>query len=126
MEEHLIDNELNPSPKDILHGILRWWEKKRLLFNAIIIGIALLAFVQALLTGTVHNQLGLSFVIQSIVYLLFINGCYCVGWGLQSLGYYYFNIHSDSNVLEYVLFVSGTLFTGLITYFGFLQYLRYW
>lgn len=125
MEEHLIDNELNETPKDVILGIMRWWEKKRLLFNAIIIGIALIALIQAFLTGSMNNHLGFSFFVQSAIYLIFINCCYCVGWGLQLLRYYYFNLQSDSKSLDYILFVGGTLFTGLVTYIGFLIYLRY-
>ena len=125
MDDHLIDSELNEIPKDTIREIMSWWERKRLLFNLIIAGIALLALIPNLIAGTINNTLGLSFIIQSAVYLIFINCCYCAGWGIQLLRYYYFNFQNDSNALDYVLYTIGTLFTGLFTYFGFLVYLHF-
>lgn len=125
MDDHLIDNELNEIPKDTIREIMSWWERKRLLFNLIIVGIALLVLIPNLIAGSLYIAVDLGILIRSAIYLIFINCCYCAGWGTQLLRYYYFNFQNDSNALDYVLYTIGTLFTGLFTYFGFLEYLRF-
>ena len=129
MEEHLIDTELEkPSTdKDILMEILRWWERKRLLFNLIMLCIILLAVIPYLYfqTDALSHILDASFITRSILYFVFINTCYCAGWGIQMLGYYYFKITYDSNVLDYFFFIIGSLFTGYVTYFGYIEFLYY-
>lgn len=127
MEDDLIDNELSESPKDVILGIMRWWEKKRLIFNLIMIGIVSLAVGVYLFkrpNNFSHIFNGIFFV-QSLFYFVFINVCYCAGWGIQLLGYYYFNIQYDSKALDYTLFGIGSLFTGFVTYHGYLEYLIY-
>lgn len=127
MEDNLIDNELNESPKDVILGIMRWWERKRLLFNLITLGIIMLVVIPFTIShvdGYSHILNG-PFIIQSLLYFVFINLAYCAGWGIQLLGYYYFKIQYDSNALDYVLFIIGSLFTGLVTHEGYTEYLYY-
>jgi hypothetical protein len=128
LEEHLIDTELKESPKDIVLGIMRWWEKKRLIFNLIILSIVILAigtcFYQR--PNSLARVFDIPFFTQSLFYFIFINVCYCAGWGVQLLVYYYFNIqYDDSKYLDYLLLILGTLFTGGVTYFGYLENLMY-
>ncbi|MCJ8290199.1 MAG: hypothetical protein HRT58_11100 [Crocinitomicaceae bacterium] len=127
MEDNLIDNELNESPKDVIIGIMRWWERKRLLFNMMTLGIIMLAVIPFTISKVdgVSYILSGPFIIQSLFYFLFINIAYCAGWGIQLLGYYYFKIQYDSNALDYVLFIIGSLITGLVTYHGYLEYIFY-
>ena len=127
MEDRLIDNQLDESPKDVILGIMRWWEKKRLLFNLIILGIVVIT-VGTYLYEHPHNTdhiFNIPFVVQSLFYFIFINICYCAGWGIQLLTYYYFKIQYDSNALDYVLFVIGTLFTAFVTSAGYLEFVRW-
>ncbi|MFK7784763.1 MAG: hypothetical protein AB8B56_06600 [Crocinitomicaceae bacterium] len=128
MEDKLIDNELNQLPKDVMLEIMGWWEKKRLLFNLIISGIVVLCVGAFLFEDSdgIEAVFNRSFLIQSILYFIFINICYSLGWALQLLGYYYFNTQYDSKALDYTLFIIGTLFTSYVTYAGYLEFLMYW
>ncbi|MDG1331584.1 MAG: hypothetical protein P8P74_04595 [Crocinitomicaceae bacterium] len=126
MEDHLIDSEIDESPKDVILGIMRWWEKKRLLFNMIILSIIAIVISLHLVErpNSYRYIFGGGFIIQSIFYFVFINICYCLGWGVQLLRYYYFKTQYDSKALDYVLFIFGTLVTGFFTYTGYLDYLN--
>lgn len=125
MEDHLIDNELNDAPKDVIFEILGWWEKKRLLFNLIILGMVGLAAIPYIVYYSFGSSRVFSgaFLIQSILYFIFINAAYCAGWGIQCLRYYYSKTQPESDVLNFILFTLGTLFTAFVTYFGYSSWL---
>lgn len=126
MENDLIDGiETNQNPNDFAMNLIRWWEKKRLLFNSIILLVAFLgvALASTSNSGRIDQLYESEFFILSLLYFILINACYCVGWGIQLLAFYYFKIQHHSNALDIVLFVLGTSFTSLVTYSGYHDYL---
>lgn len=127
MEEDLIDTTLNEVPKNVVAEIFRWWERKRLLFNLLMIGIIVFVAAMHLLTNSDtpnYYRFSSDFFVRSIYYFLFINICYCAGWGIQLLAYYAFDIQYNSvKIVNIVLFTIGTVFTGYITLEGYTSYL---
>lgn len=98
---------------------MRWWEKKRLLFNLIIVGIIILAIIDTYSHFTIRRLLSPSFFIQSILYFIFLNICYCAGWGVHFLRHYYLNSLDNSKTTNITLFVIGTLITAFFSFDGY-------
>jgi hypothetical protein len=101
---------------------MKWWEKKRLLFNLIIVAVVIIVVIDTYSEYTFDRLLSPIFFIQSILYFLFLNICYCAGWGIQFLRYYYFNGLDDSKAFDITLFVLGTIFTAFVSYAGYSEF----
>lgn len=113
--EEAIDEELvnkkNDEPN--LFGVIRWWEKKRLLYNAIVFGIQL-ACMLIYLPGTIDFGISMA-IIGSLLFLLAANLFYCIGWGGEMLLIYYLKIGDSNTDGRMAFFIFGVAFSGLVT-----------
>lgn len=92
-----------------VYKTIRWWERKRLLYNAFpLIG----GLLVPLLRSEVPN--GVSNLSEFLVLPIFIFGAnlfYTFGWASEVLLNYYFKLPSWGKGLRRVLFVLGCLFS---------------
>ncbi len=123
MEDQLIDRPTEQAPKDEILGIIRWWERKRIWFNVLQI-VIILFIIFFMETHWALNKMSRPiFYIESGLYFLFINICYCAGWGAHLLMYYYFKSIDKSHILDFLMLLAGSAFTGLVTFVGYNAYL---
>ncbi|NVK65416.1 MAG: hypothetical protein HWE22_12565 [Flavobacteriales bacterium] len=125
MEDQLIDSETEEAPKDVILDIIRWWERKRILFNVLQVGIVLFVLFFFYNGSSISAILRSEFIFQSLLYFLFVNFCYSAGWGVHLLLYYYFKTKDTSHILDIVLLILGSLFTSLVTFQGYYMFFRW-
>jgi len=92
-----------------IHRAVKWWEKKRILYNVITLVGGLLVL---LLRSEVPN--GISSLSNYIIigYWLFgANIFYTCGWGLEILLNYYFKFRFWRDGIRLILFVLGSSFS---------------
>ena len=113
------DNEKRAST---IKEVILWWEKKRVLFNLLVIAMMtwciydMLNLPMVKITGT--NQI----ILESLIYLLVANLFYSLGWGIEVLGHSFLNTRRLNAAEKWSLFAFGTLMTLTWTffYYGFL------
>jgi hypothetical protein len=101
--------------------MVKWWEKKRLIYNAILLPItAIIIWSMWEYVGPTCTQ---EEAIANAIWIIFgANICYTGGWVGGVLKYYYFGSYSLSLTSRWVLFSLGTLFSISVIdlYFTFL------
>lgn len=111
-------NELIDSPTAIesdknFMEIIGWWEKKRILYNVILIPIefimAIIIWNGTLRWGTNNVLLG------SIIFTLCANVLYTMGWGLEFLSRYYIKSLKFKDQTRLLLFIIGSIFSIFTT-----------
>ncbi len=94
-----------------IYKSIRWWERKRLLYNVFpLLGGLLVPFLRS----DVPN--GISTLSPFLIILFFLFGAnifYTLGWATELLLQYYFKIPLWGNGIRRILFVLGTLFSFL-------------
>jgi len=95
---------------------VKWWEKKRMVYNIIFIGTQIMMML-VYWKGTL--QYGLEYaVIDSFIVVLIANMCYCLGWGLEILADYYFNYELGERYRNvcYALGIGFSVVLALLAY----------
>ena len=93
---------------------VRWWEKKRLVYNLITLSGGLLVFF---LSSQVPNGLSPNDFYQIHPYLFLgimlfgANLFYCCSWGAEVLLNYYFKLPFFSKTLRLFFFIGSSLFS---------------
>jgi len=104
-----------------LKSDFKWWESKRWIFNLLIIAFASYAIYN------VFSQSSSYFLIDDIltlfIWLIGANVFYSLGILSQLFDWYYLNEYFGLKKYRLFLFVSGTLFSCVWTYFFF--YINY-
>lgn len=114
MTTDILDEGLGNIAKGPLEDSIRWWEKKRLLFNIVVAVCGLLPAVFAL--GNMGFTLIL-FLVGSIFWGLGANALYCAGFMLEALSFHYLKTEKPFTWLRWTLFICGLGFSSLITLF---------
>lgn len=102
---------------NLILGIVQWWEQRRLRYNLIVGGVGVLAifFISTMINLIIHQQIVLYMI---FVYGLIANTAYLLGWVLEILLRYYFNItlgKQSRNVLYWLgVFVSILPILGVL------------
>ena len=121
MENDLIDdNTENQSPDSLTMNLIRWWERLRLPYNLFVIVLQFIfiyVFIGVDHIGGVGDFLAI--VIFSLAYLFLMNLCFCLGWGLPLLHYYYFKFKPISKSNRIILLISGCILTIIVTFFTY-------
>ncbi|MFK8104057.1 MAG: hypothetical protein AB8G15_16100 [Saprospiraceae bacterium] len=109
LDYKLKDTEIN------FFAPVRWWEKRRLLYNFIFVGVIVLTMI----TFSVGvERYGISTaVIHTLIVVLIANAFYSVGWGLEILVSYYFPATRFNSTLRMVFYLLGTLFSVSLAWF---------
>ena len=89
---------------------LLWWDKKRLLFNAIILFTAL-----AYLLAIAPEHFGLEQIFGALVYAGVLNIFYCLGFIVEIYDEVYFQSRLNSIRYRWLFFVLGTLISLCFT-----------
>ncbi len=111
-ENEILDSNFNEEKSIKLLEAVSWWERKRLIYNALLLSVELLvmfSYLDALKIFGIENAIG-----QTIFVNIIANVFYSSGWGIEILGVYYFKKFTLTNTIRMILFVIGLLFSLLI------------
>lgn len=113
--------EVNESlTKFILHESVKWWEKKRILYNVILIGFALVfAFAKNEFPNT---NWSIESTLSICVWIFGANIFYCGGWGSEVLLKYYVDGKINKNMRKF-LFIMGMGASILWTIIALIPYI---
>ena len=116
-EDQILDYE-TPSPvKYDLGFFLAWWERKRMIYNFIILGVQLfiifIMWEETRLFGLMSAFWG------SLGYLIVANLFYSIGWGLEIITLYYIGENDFLVSNRIFLFITGLLFSIFLTVFSY-------
>ena len=93
--------------------MVRWWEKKRLIYNLIIIPMTILTL--SLYWKDVGVSIGhKAIIIDALFMLAWCNVLYTSGWVGGVLRRYYLGSYPFSNFGRWLLFILGTIFSVLV------------
>jgi hypothetical protein len=101
---------LAPQKMDIWEAIT-WWEKKRLLYNIVINGLAIgrlffeLSKLNSPFTQSHFPWLPIIFIV--IQFFILANFCFCIGYVLEILEFYYFKKIDFFKYRRWGLLISG-------------------
>lgn len=122
--EELLDTDIYSKRVNTISEIIKWWEKKRILFNAIVLAseVATISFFSE---GTkrfgVDNAL-----FWSLAYTIAANMFYTFGWIVGiTIRYYKLDTLSFYNQNKLVFYIIGVLFSVLLTVFLYADTLNY-
>ena len=77
---------LYPAPAERKVGkIIRWWEKRRLAYNAVVAGCVTGTAFVGLLTLNPPSEVLLALLAPGLPFLVMANVCYTLGWMVESL-----------------------------------------
>jgi hypothetical protein len=110
-----MENETKQSQKKLTFPMemVRWWERKRLLFNAIVVLITSLTIWSLWqYTGPLASKTEL--IHHAFWLIVWCNVMYTSGWAGGILRRYYIKGQTFSNTGRWLLFIAGTIFTAFI------------
>lgn len=116
-EENLIDKFTPRGSDKALLAMVKWWEKKRLYFNLIILAASVLVLQSAPQNHIYHGEWSVRMT-TAIFNLIGANFCYSLGWGIGILKMYYFKSHPATTQERWTLFIIGSAFSFLVTFIG--------
>ncbi len=111
-DQEILDSTINNKQYKQLLLALRWWEKKRLVFN-IIVGV-----VGFLGLGLVSVRMFPIEFAGIIFWGLFLNLCYSLGFLFEVFDAYYFKGKLRLYRFRLIFFIVGTLSAVLVTFLG--------
>lgn len=97
------------SEKDNFKKHILWWEKKRILFNIIVVGFSVFLmykfwnYPMRLIIG------GPQIIFHAILVVIFLNVCYTAGWITELILAYLFDWNGIGKFGKWVFFILGTL-----------------
>lgn len=117
MSEDLLDSTDEQSTDSSILSNVRWWERMRIWYNVIIVGMLVTSFFFVRYGSSYNYWRVTERVIVLAIYLVIANLFYCLGWGLDLLFRHYFKIRGFGKGLNIGLFSVGTLLVALFTLF---------
>lgn len=109
-EEELVDNGVFNNKGDNITHALTWWEKKRIWFN---LSVGLSGLIAILLSPQLSLNLDM---IAILVYGLFANLLYSIGFLLEAFDNYYFKDKLKRHRFRQPLFLIGTITFSITTF----------
>ncbi len=103
-EEEIIDFKEEEAPEMGLQNALKWWEKKRLLFNVIVgcFGLFAILFPNGF-------DFDLIVIIGSLMWGFVANALYTAGFLLESFAIHYMKSNEGLKKLRWLFFTLGTM-----------------
>ena len=106
--QEILDAEFSDKTEYVEIEVVRWWERKRLLYNALLFGLEIFLM---LLYGEETMRFGIGrAIILTLITNFIANIFYTAGWVLEIFISFYFKKRMPS-AFKKVLFVLGTLFS---------------
>lgn len=118
--QNIIDaSSTKKSEASIVKDMIVWWEKKRLIYNILIIGLSLFLMID-FWDHPMRSIIGTRQIVwNAFVFIFGANLFYTLGWGLGVVSHYIFKTKGLNNTSRWILFVLGTLFSIVWTVFYF-------
>ncbi len=109
-------------PKDdqlsIPMEMVAWWEKKRYIYNAILLLFTSLTLYSLWdYTGPTLSEY--EAITQAFWFIIFGNICYTISWGGGILRHYYFRGYPLPISGRWILFILGSIFSIISIYLNF-------
>ena len=115
----MINNDIldaQPTKHDISSSkeIIAWWERKRLVYNLIII----LCSISFSMLGKwpIRYYVLDHLLLVAPIHLFLANIFYSFGWGGELLINYYIPTFKLPSIVKYFIYIGGVLFSILVTY----------
>jgi hypothetical protein len=122
MAEELIESE-TVTFRDVISNAIRYWEPRRILFNAVLVLVVVLAFVgewpDAKQAVTFESLLSL------FILAVLANVAYCAAY-LPDIAFQYSSMRAAWIEWRFLLLAVGILFAAVLTYFFALAIARPW
>jgi len=119
--DELLDFQEKPQQANEYKEIIRWWERKRIIFNLVII------FVQVIIALDYWDGVlrwGISDVlIGSAFFLVIANGFYTFGWAMEFLINHYFSRFKLKPIHRWIILILGLAFSIFVTSIVYLGWL---
>ena len=119
--DELLDNPSIIQKEDDYKSIIKWWERKRIIYNLVII------FVQVIIALDYWNGVmrwGISDVlIGSAFFLLIANGFYTFGWAMEFLINHYFSRFKLKPIHRWLILTLGLAFSIFVTSIVYMSWL---
>ena len=114
LKENILDSEYLDNESNEIYASINWWERKRLIFNLILIGVEIL-IISFFWRGAIEFGIG-NTIFWSIAYTIAANIFFSIGWGISVLIDYY-NLKFLKNIekLRMLFFILGILFSIFLT-----------
>lgn len=123
MSEELDEDIVLKDTNDFLET-LRWWEKRRIWYTLALL-VTQVGAMLSMLDATVSFGIG-DAVFGSLFYLFAANLCYCLGWGLEFLGFYYLKGYWNGAGFKLGMFIFGTFCSIVGTFIIYIDTLRFY
>jgi len=105
--------------EDILE-IIQWWERKRLIYNIVLITISIAGLF--LKSEVPNSVLTINSFIVLLIWVIGANAFYCAGWGIEIFIFYYFKIIPLKRY-RIILFAMGILISIIWTWINLIQFI---
>ena len=114
IKENILDSEYFENKTNEIYVSINWWERKRFVFNLILIGVEIL-MILFFWKGAIQFGIGYT-IFWSIAYTIVANIFFSIGWGISVLIDYY-NLKFLKNIekLRMLFFILGILFSIFLT-----------
>jgi len=114
INDNILDAGFDGFQSNSLMDSIDWWERKRFLYNLIIVGLEL-AIISFFWEGT--KRFGIqNAIFGSIAYTVVANIFYSMGWGINVLAYYYkLDFLKTLDKLKLFFFIMGLSVSIVVT-----------
>ena len=121
--EETLDEEFASGKEAQIFIAVRWWERRRLLYNVLLFGVEFFVSIShyknLLAFGVVSG------IIQTIIVNIIANAFYSMGWGVEVLATYYFEHIKFTETSRRILYVLGLLFSLGLAWLAYNAALNY-
>lgn len=116
-EETLLDLDQPGNNQDSYLVAVRWWERKRIIYNTVIILTIIGVYFYAY--GTPYFIYRSSFISDSIMWLVVANIAYTVGWIGELFVRFWIRAGAFPAVIRWIFFVIGGVISIFFTYIAY-------
>ncbi|MBU2927290.1 hypothetical protein [Winogradskyella psychrotolerans] len=111
--------KVEESKHSVAKDIILWWEKKRPIYNALIMTLSIFLIysfwdypMRKIIGGT-------QIILETLIFIFGANVCYSFSWILGIGNHYVFKAKSTSQTFKWILFILGTILSLIWTNFHF-------
>lgn len=113
MQDILDNNLTNENISPGFEGAIRWWEKRRVLYNIV---VCCCGIITILLAG----KLDFFSIVMVFFYAIAANIAYCSGLMLEAWDYYYFGNRLNIRDYRLALYIVGVVGSACLTLLPFI------
>jgi len=103
-----------------LKEMIVWWEKKRIIYNVLIIGFSAFCLYTYWSYPTLKMIGGQQAILNTLVFIFGANVCYTVSWGSGIINYFFISKnYVSSKRRRWTFFILGTFFFIILVKYVF-------